>query len=151
MGRRVAVCIAVFASGWPGLVGGGAAPEEAAVEQCLSAAKATYGVEARRAGCTGKKCVPTPRYTRRAEPALPSPLPAACSGTESVHQVLIAPDGSVGRVWTVRAGCPELDRAMETAISHSKYETTVVNGAAIAVCSTMHMKLAGRPASAPAR
>lgn len=129
-----AVSVIAIVSSHTGLLSAGVTPEESAAEQCAAAAKAKYGAAPPRIECKDGKCLRGPKRIKYSSPEFPSPWPATCLGTTATHELMIAPDGRVSRIWTVQPGCPELDGAMRTAMSSWEYAPIVVDGAPTPAC-----------------
>ncbi len=132
-----AVCVIAIVSSHPNHLTAGVTLEESAAAQCAAEAKAKYGVAPPRIVCKDGKCTRGPKRIKYSSPEFPSPWPTTCLGTSATHQLMIAPDGRVSRIWTVEPGCPELDGGMRSAMSTWEYAPIVVDGVSTPSCVLM--------------
>jgi hypothetical protein len=82
-----------------------------------------------------------PKKIHHANPKLPRKWPKECRGMAAVHEALIAPSGSVERVYPIKSSCPAFDRLVSAAITQWKYSPTLVEGKAVPVCMTVTTRI----------
>jgi hypothetical protein len=108
---------------------------ELAPSDCERTSRELFGAAPVRFGGSGPKpTVPEPKKVRNAKAQLPAQWPKHCPGTVAVHEALIGLSGKVERVWTLKAPCAEVDKAIAAAVRQWEYAPTVVNETPSAVC-----------------
>ena len=105
-----------------------------AQSQCDQASKELFGVTFLVKGGSNKIGVKEPKRKRSVDISLPSPWPQECRSPLAVHEALIAPSGKVEKVWAVKSPCPQVDRAISSAVQQWEYAPTVVDEKAVPVC-----------------
>jgi hypothetical protein len=109
-------------------------PSPKARSRCESAAVSLFGSLAVPPSPRSEASVTKPRILHRVNPRPPAKWPAACRHMGTLHEALIAPSGNVEQVFTLKAACPEFDRAASTAIRQWRYSPQLVDGKAVPVC-----------------
>ena len=81
--------------------------------------------------------VKEPKRKRSVQIELPSPLPQECRSQLAIHEALVSPSGKIEKVWSIKAPCPQVDRAITTALQQWEYSPTLVNKEPVPVCVTI--------------